>query len=109
MALGAGDLLRSGLMDQALHILVAIHAGEHRAVNGMLQLFFIHVQADLLAVHFGGQSGVGVAGKAVFIFGLVLGVSRAGPCKQGQNERLGEDSSGNLHDLEEMLRRTNPQ
>ena len=53
------------------------------AVDGMLQLAFIHIQADLLAVHFRGQGGVGVAGEAVLVLELVLGASRAGTHKQG--------------------------
>jgi hypothetical protein len=57
MALRAGDLLRRGLVDQALHILVAIHAGEHTAVNGMLHLAFGSTyRLTVLAVHFSGQS-----------------------------------------------------
>jgi len=36
MALSAGDLPRRALVDQSLHILVAIHAGEHLTMNRML-------------------------------------------------------------------------
>lgn len=43
MALSAGDLLRRGLMGQALHVFMAIDATEQVAVDGMLQLVFIHV------------------------------------------------------------------
>ena len=41
-------------MHRTLHIRVAIHAGKHAAVNGMLQLVRIDIEADLLAIHLGG-------------------------------------------------------
>ncbi len=83
MALGAGDLPRGGLMDQAPYILVAINARKHAAVDGVLELVLIHIQADLLAVHFRSHGRVGVAGETIAVLELVLGVCRAGPNKQG--------------------------
>ena len=56
MALGTSHLLRSGLMDEALYIFVAIHTGEHAAMDGMLLLAFIHIEADRLAFEIRGQS-----------------------------------------------------
>ena len=103
VALGAGDLLRGALMRQALHVGVAIHAAEHRAVNRMLELVRVHAQADRLAIHLCHEGGVGVAGKAVAVLELMLGMSRARPDQQGQGKRLSEDSSGGVHDLEETL------
>ncbi|MGD0831994.1 MAG: hypothetical protein ABR907_13705 [Terracidiphilus sp.] len=74
MTLGACDLLRSGVMHQTLDIRVAIDAGEEITVDGMLQLGFIHKEANLFAVGFCGQGGVRVAGEAVFIVELLLRV-----------------------------------
>jgi hypothetical protein len=82
VALGAGYLLRGGLVDQALHILMAIHAGEQFAVDRMPQLVAIHIQAHLPAVYFRSQSGVGVASKTVRILELLSGESCRGPEKQ---------------------------
>ena len=83
VALGATNLPGRGFMDQALHILVAIHAGKQIAVDGMFHLVSIHVQADLLSVLHRSQGGVGVAGKTVFVLGLLLGASRISANKQG--------------------------
>jgi hypothetical protein len=96
-------------MRQALHILVAIHAGKHGAMNGMLELAFIHKQADLFALHVRGQCGVGVTGKTVSILELMFGMSRTSPDKQGQNERLSENSFARVHAYEEMLCWKSPQ
>jgi hypothetical protein len=70
-------------MDQALHILVAIHAGKHGAVDGVLELGFIDKQALLLAVDVLTHGGVGVAGEAVDILEFVLGMRDGSPEKQG--------------------------
>jgi hypothetical protein len=83
MALGAGDLLRGGLMDQALHIFVTINAGKHRAVDGVLQLLRIHEQTHLRPIDIRGHGGVRVAGKAIFVLELMLGASAAGAEKKG--------------------------
>ncbi len=49
MAIGAENLLRRRLVGQALHILVAVHAGQlHRAVDGVLELFGVDEQRDRL-------------------------------------------------------------
>jgi len=88
MTLSTPHLLRSGLMDQALHILVAIHTGEHATVDGMLLLVFIHIQADRLSFELRGQSGIGVAGKTIFVLELVLGMCRTSPYKKTHEESL---------------------
>jgi hypothetical protein len=90
-------------MHQALHIFVAIDAGQKIAMDGMLELGFIHVEADLLAVHFRGQSGVGMAGQTVFIAQFVLGARRKGTGKQAQKGCLGKDFPGGFHNLEKIL------
>ncbi len=82
MALHAPDLLRWSLVHQALYILVAIHTRKHRAVNRMLQLAFVYIQADLLAIHILCQRRVGMAGEAVFTFEFVRCVSLTGQDKQ---------------------------
>ena len=53
-------------MRRALYIGVAIHAGEHAAVNGIFEALRIDMQADGLAVHFVSQRGVAMAGQAFF-------------------------------------------
>jgi len=75
VALGAGYLLRGGVMHQTLHILVAIHASKHSAVDGVLLLVGVHIQVDLLAIHLHRQGGVGVTGKAILVLGLMLGAA----------------------------------
>jgi len=109
MALRASDLLRRRFVDQALHVLVAIDATEHSAVDGMLQLVFIHEQADLAAVRIFTQCGVGVAGETVFVFQLLLSACGRGPYKQQYEKNKCEGSSGCVHAYEEMLRRKCPQ
>ena len=105
VALGAGNFLRRSFVDKALHICVAIHAGKHAAVNGMLHLDFVHIQAGGLAVYIFCQCGVGVAGKAVRVFDLVFGASRGSPGEQTQNERWSENSTGGVHAYKKMPRR----
>lgn len=78
MALSAVDRRRCRFVRRLLHIRVAVHAGEHATVGGVLQLVGIDKQADLLAVNDFRQGCIGVAGQAVAIFGFVRGVSCAG-------------------------------
>ena len=82
VAIGAGNLFRGRFVRETLHVLVAVDAGEHRAVHGLLQLFSIHEQIRLLAICFGRERLVGVASEAVFIFGLMFGASCEDPAKQ---------------------------
>jgi len=103
MALRARHLQRRRVVDEALHILVAIHAGKHLPVNRMLHLRGIHIQTDRLAVDFRRQRRIGVTPETVFILELLL--CRCGKCptKQcgGKNRR--NDLSRNFHGFEEML------
>ena len=62
----ASDFLGRGLVRRTLYIGVAIHAGEHAAVDGIFEGLRIDVQADGLAVHFMSQRGVAMAGEAFF-------------------------------------------
>jgi len=91
------------LVRRIIRGLVAIHAGKQIAVDRMLQLVFIDMQADRLAVHLFGHGGVGMAGEAVLIRGPVLGASRNGPNKQRHGKRLNEELSGRVHEFEEIL------
>ena len=72
----AGDLLGSGLVDRPLDVCMAIDAGEHGAVDGVLELCSIDVEAGGLAVDIAGERFVGVAGEAVGVFRLWRGVGR---------------------------------
>jgi len=71
VALGASNSQRSRLMRKALHVLVAVNAGKHAAVNGVLEFGLIHEQADGLAVFLRGQASVAMAGKAIRILELL--------------------------------------
>ena len=84
---GAGDFLRRSFVRGALYVGVAVHAGEHAAVDGIFEGLRIDVQADGLAVDFMGQRGVAMAGEAFvrggfrrLLIGWLLGrgVERAG-------------------------------
>ena len=79
VAIGAGDFLRGRCVAQALDVLVAIDAGEHAAVDGVGELGAVDVETDGLAVISVGQGLVGVAGEAVLVFWLLLGVGRPRP------------------------------
>jgi hypothetical protein len=108
VTLGAGNFLRGGLVDRGLYILMAIDAGKHAAVDGVLQLALIHIQADLLAIHLRRHRSVRVADETVAILGLLLGACRTDPNKQGQHEHTSENSASGVHDLEKMLKRESP-
>ncbi len=75
MASGAGNFLGSGFVGRALYVCVAIHAGEHAAMNGILKRLRVDVQTDLLSILFVAEAGVTVAGKAIICggFGSLLG------------------------------------
>ncbi len=79
VALGATHLGRRRLMREALHILVAIHAAEHAAMDRVLQLVLVHKQADLLSIHILRQRVVGVASKAIRVFKLLPPTGCGGP------------------------------
>ena len=93
-------------MRQALHILVAIHAGEHAAVDGMLELVLVDEEADRRSVLVrAGERGVGVAGEAVRVLELLRGVCGRGPGKKKENERTKEKNFVQRSHFEEMLLR----
>ena len=75
VALRAAHLLRGRLVRQALHILVAVHTGEHAAVDGMLELALVNVEAEGRSIlGRGGERGIGVAAEAVRVLDLLRGV-----------------------------------
>ena len=96
VAVGTRNLFRRGFVDQAFYIFMAIDAGEHGAVDGMLQLFRIDEQADLVSVLIGCQGGIGVAGEAVFVLQLMFGASCKAPAEQNE-ERREQDSAREFH------------
>ena len=71
VAAGATHFRRRRIMRKALHVLVAVHATEHAAVDRVLQLVLIRVDAHLLAVHVFRQRGIGMAGKAIGVLELL--------------------------------------
>ena len=62
---GTRNVLRRGLMPGTLYIRVAIHAGEHAAMDGIFKRLRIDVQANNLAVHFMRQRSIAVAGETL--------------------------------------------
>ena len=68
VACSAAYFLRSRLVRCAGHVGVTVHTREHAAVDRVLELLRIDLQADRLAVDFVSESGVAVAGQA-FICG----------------------------------------
>lgn len=84
VALRAAHLLRRGFVRQALHVLMAIHAGQlHRGVDRMLEFLPVDKKADRLAIHLRRQSRVGVTTQAVFVLELMLCTSRTGRNQEG--------------------------
>jgi hypothetical protein len=57
-------------MRGTLYVRVAIHTGEHAAVDGIFKRLRINVQANGLAVDLVGQSSVAVAGETFVGCGL---------------------------------------
>jgi hypothetical protein len=52
-------------MRGTLYVRVAIHAGEHTAVDGIFERLRIDVQANNLAVHFMRKRSIAVAGETL--------------------------------------------
>ena len=109
VTLGAGYFLGCCIVNQPLHVGVAINTGKHAAVDGVLQFAFVHIQAGLFAVHVRGQRGVGVASKAVFVLGLVFGAGQTGKSEQKESKDWSKSSSGAVHMSDKMLRQKSPQ
>jgi len=82
MAIGAGGRKPPVLVLGIVGRFVTIHAGKHLAMNRMFQLAFVHIQTDASTVNLFGDGGVGVAGQAVLVVGLILRASRASQCEQ---------------------------
>ena len=97
VALHAGYLLRSRLVDQTFHILMTIHAPEHAAMDGVFELVPVDKEADFSAVLVIGQSGVGMTRKAVGVLQLVLGSRRTDSSDEEQDCRMEEYFPFNVH------------
>ncbi len=82
VASGAGDFLGRCVVGQAFDIRVAVDAAEQPAMERVLQLVFVDVEADLLAVFISGQRGVAVTGQAIAVFQLLRGAARTAPGSQ---------------------------
>jgi len=67
---GTRNVLRRSLMRGALYVGVAIHTGEHAAVDGIFKRLRINVQANNFAVHFVRQRSIAVAGQTFLNRGL---------------------------------------
>src|SRR5579864_3513819 len=64
MAGGASNFLRNGLVRRAFYIGVAVNAGKHAAVDGILESLRIDVQADGLAVFLMRQRSIAMTNEA---------------------------------------------
>lgn len=82
VAAGTADFLGRGFVRGALYIGVAVHAGKHAAVDGILEGLRINVQAYLFAIDLMSQAGVTVAGEAL-VDGRFRGIFFAG-CGNGR-------------------------
>jgi hypothetical protein len=76
---GATDLFGSGFVGGALYVGMAIHAGEHAAVDGILEGFRIDMQANRLAIDLVAERGVAVTGEARIGGGLGGGLFPGSP------------------------------
>lgn len=65
MAGRAADFLRSGFVRGSFYVGMAIHTGEHAAVDRVFERLRIDVQADRLALHFMSEGGITVACEAL--------------------------------------------
>ncbi len=100
VALVAGDFFRGRIVRDAFDVGVAIDAGEHGAVNGVLG--FVLVDGDAVAVA-RGHGGVGVAGEAVGVLELLRGSRGRGPKKKREDEQWNREPTSNVHKLRRCL------
>lgn len=70
VAAGTRDPLRRSFMRGTLNVRVAIHAGEHAAMDGIFKRLRIDVQTNNPAVHFVRQRSIAVAGETFVSSGL---------------------------------------
>ena len=81
VAAGAIHFLKRGV-GEGFCVFVAVNAGEHAAVNRMLEFGTIDKEADGFAVYHRGGRGVGVTGEAGFVLDFLCGVGVRGPEKK---------------------------
>ena len=87
---GAADFRGSGFVGGGGYIRVAVHAGEHAAMNGIFESLRIDVQADRLASDIVGEGGVTVASEAFLGSGFRLvffAAPKRGPVARKEDER----------------------
>jgi len=103
VATGAGHLGRGLVVDQTFYVFVAVDAAQHLAVDRVLDLTLIDVEAYGLAVFVGRERAVAVAGKAVGVLQL-LSRGRTG-CrgKERKTKRTEQQKSNRSHAYEETL------
>jgi len=105
VTLRATDPLRARLMRKACYIRMTIHTREQAAVNGMLELVFVDVDADYRTVHILSERGIGVAGEAVGVLELLRGMCSGGPGKQEKDERTNKKPTCSVHSSRKRLGR----
>lgn len=99
-----GDFFRCRFVHQALHVIVAVDAGQlHRSVYGVLKLLAIYEERDWLSIDIFGQRCLAMTGEAVLIFEFVLGANGEGRAQQKENRSTEQNPAGNFHAYEETL------
>ena len=86
VALRTGNLFGGRVVCQAFDVGVAINACEHAAMHGVLQLACIDEKAVRFSVYIFAQRGVVVAGEAVLIFQLMLGIENRNAKKKTEEK-----------------------
>src|SRR5580704_17750156 len=76
MAGRAADFRGSGVVRRGFYVRVTIHAGEHSAVNRVLECLGVDVKADGLSVDILRHGGIAMAGQAILVGGLWGGLAR---------------------------------
>ena len=82
-------------MRRGLHVFVAVHAGEHAAVDG--SVLFAGVDGRIGVGSVRGWHCVGVAGEAFGILGFRLGGNSSCESKQGSNSAQRADFPRESH------------
>src|SRR6202158_542270 len=93
----AADFQRRSFVRGTLDVGVAVHAGEHAAVDGIFERLRIDVQADGFAIDLVSQRGVAMTSETFFRSGfrrLLTGGLFAGGVGRCGRKKQGESTSG---------------
>src|SRR5690349_10505387 len=87
MALRTFHLGGRRLMHGTLDVGMAIHAGEHAAVDRGFEFLGGNIQADWLAVELFGEGRIAVASQTVVVGGLLCAPGSKGKCDENRQKR----------------------